>query len=102
MKMIIAYRQLLLAAFLTGIGLMSNVRGQGTTFTYQGRLNQNGAPANGIYDFRFRVATDSLGSTVVGRPFFTNGIPVAGGLFTVGVDLGNLFTATNLFLETSV
>ena len=28
---------------------------QGTAFTYQGRLNDNGAPANGIYDLQFRI-----------------------------------------------
>ena len=28
---------------------------QGTAFTYQGRLTDQGAPANGIYDLRFTV-----------------------------------------------
>ena len=28
---------------------------QGTAFTYQGRLNDGGNPANGIYDLRFTV-----------------------------------------------
>jgi hypothetical protein len=29
------------------------VRAQGTAFTYQGQLNDNGTPATGIYDLRF-------------------------------------------------
>src|SRR5688500_10028549 len=31
---------------------------QGTAFTYQGRLQNNGTPANGAYDFRFKLAAD--------------------------------------------
>ena len=36
-------------------------QGIGTAFTYQGRLNASGQPANGLYDLRFRLATDALG-----------------------------------------
>src|SRR5205823_2778461 len=69
---------------------------------YQGRLNQNGAPANGFYDFRFRAATDPLGNNYVGGTVLTNGVPVANGLFTVAIDVGNVFNGANIFLETSV
>jgi len=32
-------------------------RAQGTAFTYQGRLNLDGAPVNGAYDFRVNLAS---------------------------------------------
>ena len=44
----------------------SAVFGQGTAFTYQGRLNNNGSPANGLYDFRFKLYFDPLGNTQTG------------------------------------
>jgi hypothetical protein len=34
------------------------LRAQVSAFTYQGRLNLNGAPANGHYDFMFRLLND--------------------------------------------
>jgi len=39
---------------------------QGTAFTYQGRLNASGQPANGVYDLRFRLSSDALGNNYVG------------------------------------
>jgi len=33
----------------------STLLAQGTAFTYQGRLDAGGAPANGIYDWRFTI-----------------------------------------------
>ena len=30
-------------------------RAQTTAFTYQGQLSSNNVPANGLYDFRFRL-----------------------------------------------
>ena len=35
----------------------------GTTFTYQGQLNDNGAPANANYDFQFSLFTGASGGT---------------------------------------
>jgi hypothetical protein len=37
---------------------------QGTAFTYQGRLNNNGAPASGVYDLQFTVFDSPGGATV--------------------------------------
>ena|SRR6185369_16982810 len=41
---------------------------QGTAFTYQGRLNDNGNAANGIYDLRFTIYDAGGGSNVVAGP----------------------------------
>ncbi|HEU0040274.1 MAG TPA: hypothetical protein VFR76_13480, partial [Verrucomicrobiae bacterium] len=45
---------------------------QGTAFTYQGRLTDNGSPASGSYDFRVRLASDALGNNFVAGPLLSN------------------------------
>src|SRR4051794_40329433 len=69
----------LLAAFSPQV---ATLHAQGTTFTYQGRLDEDGTPANGVYDLRFQVfdaLTDGLsfGANIV------QGVGVTNGLFTV-------------------
>jgi hypothetical protein len=60
----------------------------GTAFTYQGRLDSGGAPANGIYDFRFTLFdADTAGSAVAG-PLSVNDVTVTDGLFTATLDFG--------------
>ena len=76
---------------------------QGTAFTYQGRLNSSGNPANGSYDFRFKLYSDPLGNTQVGTSYLTNAIPVTTGLFTTMIDFGaGIFTGSNCWLEVDV
>src|SRR5258708_7816646 len=67
----------------------------GTAFTYQGRLMDHGGAANGSYDFRFRLASDPQGLNYIGVPVLTNGLAVAGGLFTVAIDFGAVFNGAN-------
>ena len=53
----------LIAALLVLLGHAPPTFAQGTAFTYQGRLTDNGAPATGIYDLRFAIYDlDSGGS----------------------------------------
>lgn len=47
---------------------------QGTAFTYQGRLDDGGSPANGSDELRFRLASDPLGNNYVGSSLLTNGV----------------------------
>lgn len=89
-------------ALVMGVGIHHAVA-QGTAFTYQGQLNANGAVANGLYDFRFRVAIDSEGDAYIGGYFITNAIPVTNGLFTTQVDFGaNIFTGSSYWLVVDV
>ncbi len=58
----------------------------GTTFTYQGSLEDGGAPAHGNYDFEFRLI-DS-----VSQPLGTNlrdNVQVVQGVFSVELNFGN-------------
>src|SRR5579859_6823034 len=76
---------------------------QGTAFTYQGRLNEAGRPANGSYDFRFRLSSDALGNTYVGNPWLLNALTVSNGLFTATLDFGaGIFSGSNYWLEVDV
>jgi hypothetical protein len=84
------------------LALINAAFGQGTAFTYQGRLNDGGNPANGHYDLRLRIASDPLGNNYPGT-ILTNNVPISNGLFTVSADFGaNLFTGSNYWLEVDV
>lgn len=91
----------LLLGLLAG-PLLPNASGQGTAFTYQGRLTDGSGPANGDYDFRLRLAADPLGNNLVAGPILTNAVPVSGGLFTVTLDFGSVFTGSNFWLQIEV
>jgi len=91
----------LFLGLLTG-PLILAASGQGTVFTYQGRLTDGSGPANGSYDFRFRLAADPLGNNFVAGPVLTNAVAVSGGLFTVALDFGSVFTGSNYWLQIDV
>jgi hypothetical protein len=80
---------------------------QGTAFTYQGRLQNNGSPASGIYNLTFTLfntssGTSSGGSLVAG-PVTNNAVVVTSGLFTVQIDFGaGVFAGSNNWLEIAV
>jgi hypothetical protein len=93
---------LALPAFFTLNSQFSAAHAQGTAFTYQGQLSTNGAPANGLYDFRFRLDNDVAGDVILGT-VFTNAIPVTNGLFTTTIDFGaGILTGSNYWLEVDV
>ena len=75
---------------------------QGTTFTYQGRLNDGANPANGNYDLRFGLYTADVGGNQRG-PILTNAATaVNNGLFTVALDFGAVFPGADRWLEIGV
>ena len=74
---------------------------QGTAFTYQGRLDANGVPANGSYDLQFVLyAAASGGSSILSlqRPATS----VSNGLFTVSLEYGANFPGAARWLEIAV
>src|ERR1041385_7616232 len=48
------------------VGGLNSAQAQGTSFTFQGRLDDGDAPATGIYDLAFGVWTSPSGATQVG------------------------------------
>ena len=102
-KLHCSFMALALLALATLNAELSTACAQGTAFTYQGHLNNGGAPANGLYDFRLKLASDPLGDNYVGDAFFTNAIPVTNGLFTTTIDFGaGIFNGSNYWLELDV
>jgi hypothetical protein len=61
---------------------------QGTAFTYQGRLNENGSPAGGSYDLRSTLYNASGGGSPIAGPITNASTTVSNGLFTVALDFG--------------
>ena len=73
----------------------------GTAFTYQGRLTDGGNPADGEYDFEFKLYDDV--STQVGSTVTINDKTVTDGLFTVQLDFGSgIFDGEARYLEVCV
>jgi hypothetical protein len=76
----------------------ATARAQGTAFTYQGRLNDGGSPAGGIYDLRFAIYDATTNGNVYG--VLTNATTgITNGLFTVALDFGGVFNGSNYWLE---
>jgi hypothetical protein len=72
---------------------------QGTVFTYQGQLAQNGLPANGNYDFVFMLYANNNTNTGPALGAVTNlDVGVTNGLFTVTLDFGSVFTGNATWL----
>jgi DNA-binding beta-propeller fold protein YncE len=80
---------------------------QTSTFTYQGRLTDNGTPANAIFDLQFKLydtATVGTGALQGSPDTVTNpSVQVTDGVFTVQLDFGApAFSGGDRFLEINV
>lgn len=76
---------------------------QGTAFTYQGRLNDGGGPANGSYDLRFSMYDSPSAGLIVGGPLTNSPTGASNGLFSVTLDFGaGVFTGPARWLEIGV
>ena len=76
----------------------------GTAFTYQGRLIDNGSPANGAYDMRFTLHSASSGAnTQVGGTIQIASVLVTNGLFKEELDFSaSPFDGEDRWLEIGV
>lgn len=75
---------------------------QTTAFTYQGKLNDGGAPASGNYDLTFTLFDAEDGGNAIAA--LTNSIAdITNGLFTALLDYGpGVFTGSNYWIEVAV
>ena len=82
----------------------STALAQGANFTYQGRLNASGSPANGLYDLTF--ALYNTNGTLASAVLNLNTVTVSNGLFTTALNFnsGNSspFNGQDLLLEIAV
>jgi photosystem II stability/assembly factor-like uncharacterized protein len=101
-------KQKLYAVFaktIVGLGLLAsfNASAQTSTFTYQGRLSDNGTAANGTYDLQFKLYDDANSGGQVGATLNNPVTSVSNGLFTVQLDFGSsVFNGTARWLEMGV
>jgi hypothetical protein len=80
-----------------------SVFAQGTAFSYQGRLNDGGSPATGIYDLRFTVCDALTNGNIIAGPLTNSATGVTNGLFAVTLDFGTgVFTGPARWLELDV
>lgn len=91
----------LIATALFIVTLCFAASAQTSEFSYQGKLNESSASANGLYDLSFRLCNSSgspIGSTLV-----KNDVQVTDGVFSVSLDFGAAsFDGSPRLLEISV
>jgi hypothetical protein len=90
----------LVAVFLFSLALLPlAAQAQGTAFTYQGRLMESNAPANGTFEFEFTLFDRLAGGNNLGTLTLEE-TPVSNGLFTVVLDFGpGAFNGQSRWLE---
>src|SRR5437899_11728527 len=91
---------LALIALTLFLSSVSRIHAQGTGFTYQGRLTDNGSPANGNYDLQFYLRDALVAGNPVGTTNTLALVAVNNGLFTTTLDFGaDVFTGAARWLE---
>lgn len=104
-----ALLKLLLFSFMLTLAAQAALA-QSTSFTYQGRLADDGVPSNGSYELEFRLYDAASGGTQQPQPSpvtvqFTGAqaVAVVNGVFTVQLDFGaSAFPGAARYLEVAV
>ncbi len=65
-------------------------------------LDENGTPANGLYNMAFTLFDDAVGGIVVGTPVVHGAVPVVDGKFAADLDFGGAAFADNRWLEIEI
>src|SRR5208282_672152 len=82
---------------------LSTAFAQGTAFTYQGQLQNNGNPASGTFNLTFTLFNTNTTGVAIAGPVTNTAVVITNGLFTVQVDFGpGVFTGTNYWLQIGV
>ncbi len=85
----------LLVVLVLGMSLMlcistnSPAEPMGTAFTYQGRFIDSNSPADGTYDFEYKLYDDFTGGTQLGNTIYKENLEVIDGYFTTELDFGS-------------
>ena len=91
-----------LIAICAFIGVQG-VAAQTTAFSYQGRLNDGGAPANANYEMEFKLFDALAGGAQIGATFSDPSVTVINGFFSTELDFGAAaFDGTARWLEIGV
>ncbi len=102
LKSIVNYhRRLLLVVFILLVLSAQTTTAQTTAFTYEGKLNYLGQPANGNFDFEFRLYDAASGGSQLGETTIQRlNVVVNNGVYSVILDFGAMFfNGEDRFLE---
>jgi hypothetical protein len=103
LRRVVMNRLALLALCLASAGTaFAQTSPQLPDFTYQGRLQQSGAPANGSFDLAFQLFDQATGGSQIGATITELDFPVVDGIFSVSLSFPGAFTGTQLYLQVSV
>ncbi|MBI4659535.1 MAG: hypothetical protein HY735_11905 [Verrucomicrobia bacterium] len=95
--------KLLSMALLVGSVSIHTALAQGTAFTYQGRLTDNGSLASGNYDLQFTLKDALTSGNTAGTSIAVAPVGATNGVFTVTLDFGSgVFTGAARWLEIGV
>lgn len=75
---------------------------QAEPFVFQGQLNDQGAPASGMYDLEFVLYGIDIGGTQIGPTVLLDDQQVDQGNFLVELDFGDVFDGSSRWIEVSV
>ena len=77
--------------------------GQGTAFTYQGRLYNGTNLANGNYEMQFSLYSAATSGSILAGPITNAPVVVSNGLFTTLIDFGpGVFIGNSTWLQVAV
>lgn len=94
---------LVMSGLLLLAGGMAHGGAMGSAFSYQGRLTDGGDPAEGAYDFEFRLFDSVEAGNQFGVTRRIDGLEVVGGYFATELDFGSApFAGESRWLETGV
>lgn len=92
-----------LACVALGVVFPMLAGAQSTMFTYQGTLEREGAPANGLHDMRFQLFDAPVNGNQIGPTVCADGVAANDGRFQVELDFGQQFaTSSQRFIEIAV
>ncbi len=94
--------RILVLLLLASIAMRSHAAPQIPDFVYQGRLQQDGAPANGNFDLSFALFDAIENGNQVGATINEPAFPVTDGIFSVSLGFPGAFTGAQLYLQVSV
>ncbi|MBY0112300.1 MAG: hypothetical protein K2Y21_05730 [Phycisphaerales bacterium] len=90
------------AAAITAGGVSASAANVGTAFSYQGRLLDAGAPANGTYDIQVLLFDAAAAGAQVGATQTLNDVVVSNGVFSASVDFGAQMNGSARWVELRV
>ncbi len=92
-----------MALVIAFVASANQLAAQGSAFTYQGMLGDQGAPANGVYDLQFSLFSLPAGGSPFAGPLSASDVAVSNGLFAVTLDFGvGPFNGVSRWLEIGV